>query len=112
MALRFKFSYCPGQRDFIITVNAFTIVHWTKSSTEGLNKTDVSSFVLFQNGDSGLHAAALFGHVPVVKQLISAGADPTLRNQDGATPLQLAQQARQTAVVDYLSSLVKGNSHK
>jgi len=71
----------------------------------------MSSLVPFQNGDSGLHAAALFGHVPVVKQLISAGADPTLRNQDGATPLQLAQQARQTAVVEYLSCLMKGNSH-
>jgi hypothetical protein len=66
------------------------------------------SAVLFQNGDSGLHAAALFGHVPVVRQLVSAGADPTLRNQDGATPLQLAQEARQTAVVEYLSRLVKG----
>jgi len=77
-----------------------------------LNKTDVSSLVLFQNGDSGLHAAALFGHVPVVKQLISAGANPTLRNEDGATPLQLAQEARQTAVVEYLSRLMKGKPHK
>ena len=58
-----------------------------------------------------MHAAALFGQVTVVKQLISAGADPTLRNQDGATPLQLAQEAKQTAVVEYLSSLVKGKPY-
>jgi len=50
-----------------------------------------------------------------VKQLISAGADPTLRNQEGATPLQLAQEAKQTAVIEYLSSLldrVNGTLHK
>jgi ankyrin repeat protein len=74
------------------------------------------SLVLFQNGESGLHAAALFGHVPIVKQLISAGADPTLRNQEGATPLQLAQEAKQTVVIEYLSSLpteqVNGRPHK
>lgn len=74
------------------------------------------SLLLFQNGESGLHAAALFGHVPVVKQLICAGADATLRNQDGATPLQLAQEAKQTVVAEYLSSLVSeqvnGKPHK
>jgi ankyrin repeat protein len=80
--------------------------------TGGFSKTDVLSVVLFQNGDSGFHAAALFGHVPVVKQLISAGADLTLRNQDGVTPLQLAQEAKQTAVVEYLSRLVKGKQHQ
>jgi ankyrin repeat protein len=58
---------------------------------------------VFQNGESALHAAALFGHVAIVKQLMSAGADPRLRNQEGATPLQLAQEAKQTAVVEYLS---------
>jgi ankyrin repeat protein len=71
---------------------------------------------VFQNGESALHAAALFGHVSVVKQLISAGADLTLRNQEGATPLQLAQEAKQTAVVEYLSSLpverINGTPHK
>lgn len=73
-------------------------------------------FILFQNGESALHAAALFGHVSVMKQLISAGADSTLRNQEGATPLQLAQEAKQTAVVEYLRSLpvdcVNGAAHK
>jgi ankyrin repeat protein len=73
-------------------------------------------FILFQNGESGLHAAALFGHVSVVKQLISAGADLTLRNQEGATPLQLAQEAKQTAVVEYLCSVpvdrVNGTAHE
>lgn len=29
-----------------------------------------------------------------------------LRNQDGVTPLQVAQEAKQSAVVEYLSSLL------
>jgi ankyrin repeat protein len=68
-------------------------------SLHGLQRTGC---VLFQNGESALHAAALFGHISIVKQLISAGADPRLRNQEGATPLQLAQEAKQIAVVEYL----------
>lgn len=74
------------------------------------------SLILYQNGESALHAAALFGHVPVVKQLISAGADLMLRNQDGVTPLQVAQEAKQSAVTEYLSSIlvdrVNGTLHE
>lgn len=74
------------------------------------------SLTLYQNGESALHAAALFGHVPIVKRLISAGADLMLRNQDGVTPMQVAQEAKQYAVVEYLSSLlverVNGTPHK
>lgn len=63
-------------------------------------------FLIFlQNGESALHAAALFGHVPIVKQLIGAGADPALCNQDGLTPLQVAAQAKKSNVVDYLKSV-------
>ncbi len=34
-----------------------------------------------QNGESALHAAALFGHAKVVKELAQAGADPQLKNK-------------------------------
>lgn len=55
-----------------------------------------------QNGETALHAAAMFGHLPVVKQLIAAGSDIHWKNQDGLTPLQVARQQNFTSVVEYL----------
>lgn len=49
-----------------------------------------------------MHAAAMFGHLPVIKQLIAAGADYTQRNRDGLTPIQVARQQKYSSVVDYL----------
>lgn len=56
----------------------------------------------FQNGETALHAAAMFGHLPVVKQLIAAGSDLSWKNHDGYTPLQVARQQNFTGVVEYL----------
>lgn len=44
----------------------------------------------------------MFGHLPVVKQLIAAGSDISLKNRDGLTPLQVARQQNYTSVVEYL----------
>lgn len=59
-----------------------------------------------------MHAAAMFGHLPVIKQLCAAGADYTQRNRDGLTPVQVARQQNYCSVVDYLedriSELSKG----
>lgn len=56
-----------------------------------------------QNGESALHAAALFGHLAVVRKLLAAGGDAALRNQEGATPAQLAAENKHQAVVDALT---------
>ncbi|XP_037289472.1 uncharacterized protein LOC119183120 isoform X3 [Rhipicephalus microplus] len=61
-----------------------------------------ASLGLLKNGESALHAAALFDHLSVIKLLLAAGADPQLRNQDGLTPLDLAHEASNTQIVDYL----------
>lgn len=66
-------------------------------------------FVL-QNGETALHAAAMFGHLPVVKQLIAAGSDIHWKNQDGLTPLQVARQQNFTSVVEYLEDRRKATS--
>lgn len=55
-----------------------------------------------QNGETPLHAAALFGHLPIVKQLIAAGSDLMLKNQDGLSSLQVAKQQKYVYVVEYL----------
>lgn len=57
---------------------------------------------LIPNGETALHAAALFGHLPVVKQLIAASAEISIKNQEGLTPLQIARQQKYHAVYQYL----------
>lgn len=44
----------------------------------------------------------MFGHLPVVKQLIAAGSDISWKNSDGLTPLQVARQQNFSCVIDYL----------
>ncbi|XP_052120859.1 ankyrin repeat domain-containing protein 29 [Frankliniella occidentalis] len=61
------------------------------------------SLNLLPNGESALHAAALFGHLAVVRKLLAAGSDPSLRNQEGMTAAQLAADNKHRAVVDLLT---------
>lgn len=44
----------------------------------------------------------MFGHLPVVKQLVAAGSDISWKNRDGYTASQVARQQNFTSVVDYL----------
>lgn len=60
----------------------------------------LSSF--FQNGESPLHAAAMFGYLTVVKQLVAAGSDILLRNSDNRTALEVAQMQQYSSIVGYL----------
>lgn len=54
-----------------------------------------------------MHAAAMFGHLPVIKQLIAAGSDITQRNRDGLTAMQVARQQKYCSVVDYLEDRIR-----
>jgi len=45
-----------------------------------LRRSSLTSYV-FQNGESALHAASLFGHLKVVKELVQAGAKVDLKNK-------------------------------
>lgn len=58
--------------------------------------------ILLQNGESALHAATLVGCLPVCKQLVAAGADPNLKNQEGYTPAEIAHHHKHNIVYDYL----------
>ncbi|KAL1132095.1 hypothetical protein AAG570_010053 [Ranatra chinensis] len=60
---------------------------------------------ILPNGESCLHAACLFGHLGCVKLLVHSGADPSLTNIEGATPLQLAHQAGHKQIVEYLTQV-------
>uniref|UniRef100_A0A914VEP2 Uncharacterized protein n=1 Tax=Plectus sambesii TaxID=2011161 RepID=A0A914VEP2_9BILA len=59
-------------------------------------------YVSFQNGESALHAASLFGHLSVVKALVQRGAVTTLCNKSGETPIDLARQMGYDHIVDFL----------
>ncbi|XP_024223358.1 ankyrin repeat domain-containing protein 29 isoform X1 [Bombus impatiens] len=65
------------------------------------------SLGILPNGESALHAAALTGQMTVTRQLVGAGADPLLVNQEGITPLQLAIRHSQTQVANYLKDKVR-----
>jgi ankyrin repeat protein len=43
----------------------------------------------FQNGETCLHAAAISGKPALVRLLLEAGAEPSLTNQGGQTPIDL-----------------------
>ncbi|XP_064092475.1 ankyrin repeat domain-containing protein 29-like [Macrobrachium nipponense] len=57
---------------------------------------------LLRNGESALHAAALYGHIRVLRALVQAGADPGLKNDQGLTPIQIASQANHPEAVQLL----------
>lgn len=55
-----------------------------------------------QNGESALHAACLFGHLPVAKALLGAGASPRLLNKGKETPIELAEQMGYEGIAAFL----------
>ena len=55
-------------------------------------------------GDTPLHDAARFGHLDIVRRLLRVGADCSVANNEGYTPLMLAEQHSKDKVVDVLKS--------
>lgn len=55
--------------------------------------------------DTPLLAAALGGHLDVMRQLVAAGANVTARTQDGATLLMQAVRSAQMPVIEYAFTL-------
>lgn len=54
-----------------------------------------------------MHAAAMFGYLTVVKQLVAAGSDIRLRNKDNYTALQVAQMEQYGSIVNYLQERLR-----
>jgi ankyrin repeat protein len=81
---------------------------WGHEATVGflLNEGHVNPNVQDYNGDTALHDAARFGHVSCVNLLL-AGTDLTLRNKEGKTPLEVAEQYQQPKIVALLNERSK-----
>ena len=55
------------------------------------------------NGDTPLHAAAMFGQLSIVKHFVERlHCSPHTKNKFNKTPLQLALEKGHSEVVDYL----------
>lgn len=55
--------------------------------------------------DTLLHLAVRSGYVDITELLVSRGADPSIKNEDGQTPRDLAQQGIQ--LLEAISSVLK-----
>lgn len=65
-----------------------------------------------EHGNTGLHWAALGGHLDAVKLLMAAGATPALANEANYVPLDLAYFNHHKHVADYFLSQTKGMEDK
>jgi len=67
-----------------------------------------------EDGSTVLHEACGIPKFPfaAVKQLVSAGAKPDVKNNAGLTPIDIAKKAGNKEIVDYLSTLDKKDSVK
>ena len=65
--------------------------------------TDLRGAMLF-GGWTPLHSAAQSGRIELARLLLDRGADPSLRSDDGATPLDLAEENNRPEV----AALVQG----
>jgi ankyrin repeat protein len=54
-------------------------------------------------GDTPIHLAAYYGHLPVVRFLTHSKVDPCIENEGGYTAQELAEVRRMWHVADYLS---------
>lgn len=57
------------------------------------------------NGRTGLHGAALNGHIQIVRLLLSHGADTNIQNDWGKTALMEAEREGHEEIVSELSNL-------
>lgn len=64
------------------------------------------------NATTPLMMAAHYGNASAVKLLLEAGADPTLKNQQGLSALDFAQRGNRKDAADILAAFIRGRQPK
>ena len=91
-----------------------TLLHWAAIN----NRKEIVGYYIKQGADvdavggelmsTPLHWASRQGHIGVIVLLMSAGANPSLRDGEGCAAVHLAAQFGHTAIVGYL--IAKGQN--
>lgn len=89
-----------------LTFHHVEIVKILVEAFVGRPKEEKQAFLDAPNefGNTGLHWAALGGHLDVVKYLVAEGASPAIANDKNYIPLDLASFGEKMNVVDYFLS--------
>ena len=64
------------------------------------------------NGSTPLMMAALYGSASAVKLLLEAGADPTLKNNQGLTAIDFANRDNRKDAAEILAAFIRGRQPK
>src|SRR5262249_46483279 len=67
---------------------------------------DPKSVNILDGRGTPLHEAARADHVHIVRALLAAGADPGIRDPEGKTPLELAQERQHQSVISVFQSVL------
>ena len=84
--MQFLADSITGEQKFNVLLNRYPSQLHVNARTTSSDGPDVAA------GQTPLHYAAKFGVYYAVKMLLRAGADPSLRDHDGETPLSLARK--------------------
>lgn len=75
--------------------------HDGKIGLDTINKTDISNIW----NRTALMEAAAGGYLNIVQYLLDKGANPSLKDREGKTALDLAQEKNYTKIVTLLSNV-------
>jgi len=87
------------------TALTYSAFYGDKRSAELLVQAKAALDVKDKKGCTALMYAAYYGHLPIVRLLINQGADTKVTDSKGIDLLNLAAQAKQNAVVEYLEKV-------
>jgi ankyrin repeat protein len=72
-------------------------------------RMDPAAVNILEGRGTPLHEAARAGNAPIVQALLAAGADPSIRDAEGQTALDLARAGGSDGIVEILQSISRGN---
>ena len=81
--------------------------HYQLKDSPGITKESMLVNARDATGGTALHAAAYSGNQDCVEMLLSAGADMSISDQTGATPILVAKNNAHMQLVDFMQRYAK-----